>query len=128
MKYPKRVLYGIGESTSYALNFFQKNNVDIHGIYDDNEQINNTYYDGVLVTLPEYDRKDVAIIITCSFYSQIRDNLLKYDENIDKRLFAFDVYFREDLDLNYFNDNKNKIEYTYNALEDEKSKYILKNY
>lgn len=79
----------------------------------------------MLITLPEYNRRDVAIIVTCSFYNKIRNNLLKYDENIDKRLFSFDGYFRENIDLDYYTEHKEKIEYAYNKLEDKNSKYIL---
>ncbi len=125
LKYPKRVLYGIGESASYALKFFKDNNVEIHGIYDDNEKLNGTYYEGVLITLPEYERKDVAIIIVCSFVNQIRTKLLEFDHDIDNRLFILDGYFRENVDYDYFIENKEKIEYAYHHLEDEKSKYIL---
>ena len=125
LKYPKRVLYGVGESASWALNFFKDNNVQIHGIYDDNEKLNGTYYEGVLVTLPEYERNDVAIIIVCSFIKQIRSKLLEFDQDIDKRLFILDGYFRDNAEYDYFMENKEKIEYAYNHLEDEKSKYIL---
>lgn len=125
LKYPRRVFYGIGESASYALNFFKENNVEIHGIYDNNENISGTYFDGLLITLPEYSRRDVAIIVTCSFYNKIRNNLLEYDKNIDERLFLFDGYFRENIELDYFMAYRTKIEYVYNELEDKKSKYIL---
>lgn len=123
-KYSKKVLFGIGESCDAAIDFFSKNNIVIDGIYDDDANKDNTYYKDILITLPHPEEKDVAIIVTCSFYEGIKDKLSKVDSNIDKRLFLFDGYFLEDYDASYFLENKDKIMHCYNVLEDEYSRAL----
>lgn len=123
--FSKKVLYGIGESATSAINFFKEHNVVIDAIFDEDEAKNNTYYDRVLVTLPEYEDKDLAIVVTCSFYEEIRTKYLKYDKDIDKRLFIFDGYFREDFDIKFYEENKEKIYNAHNLLEDNKSKLVF---
>lgn len=125
-KYPIIALYGIGESASYAINYLKKNSIHVDYIFDDDPQKNNSYSDGVLVTLPKYENQNIAIVVTCSYYNEIREKLLLHDPKIDQRLFMFDGYFRNDYDFeNIKEKDKEKILHVYKRLADDKSRKVF---
>lgn len=126
-KYSSVALYGIGESASYTINYLKENSIDVDYIFDDDPQKNNSYSDGILVTLPKYENKDIAIVVTCSYYNEIRNKLILHDYKIDQRLFMFDGYFRDDYDFNNVREeDKEKILHVYKKLADDKSRKVFK--
>ncbi len=124
-KYSSIALYGIGESASYALNYLKDNHIKVDYIFDDDPQKNNSYSEGVLVTLPKYE-PNIAIVVTCSYYNEIREHLLLHDNEIDQRLFMLDGYFRNDYNFDAVKEkDKEKIFYVYQTLADDKSKEVF---
>ena len=124
-KYSSVALYGIGESASYALNYLKDNHIKVDYIFDDDPQKNNSYSEGVLVTLPKYEQ-NIAIVVTCSYYNEIREHLLLHDKEIDQRLFMLDGYFRNDYNFDAVKEkDKEKIFYVYQTLADDKSKEVF---
>lgn len=119
-------LYGIGESASYAIKYLKENHIHVDYIFDDDPEKNNSYSDGVLVTLPDYENQNIAIVVTCSYYSEIRERFLLHDKEIDQRLFMIDGYFRNDYDFeNIKEEDQKKILYVYKKLEDNKSRRVF---
>lgn len=125
-KYSKVILYGTSEGTINVIKLLNENDVKIDSIYDDDDKKKNTIFFGYKVTKPniECNDKDIAIVVTISFYDNIRDRFIKYDKDIDKRLFMCDGYFYEDIDEEYFYKNLDKIVDCYESLEDDLSKKL----
>jgi FkbM family methyltransferase len=123
-KYSKVILWGLSESTTQAILFFRKNNIEVNAIYDDDETKFGTKYMEVPIIKPDIScqDKDCALIITCSYYETIRQKIIKYDTNIDDRLFVFDGYFLEDIDDNFYKNNEEAIILCYQSLADDISK------
>lgn len=119
-------LWGISESCDEAIKFFNKNNIQIKAIIDQNPDKYDYQYKDIKIIDQPFDNIDenAAYIITISYYETIK-NKLKYNyEDIEKRLFMFDGYFQETKTIKYYLDNKELIEKCYNELEDNKSKKI----
>lgn len=125
-KFPYVYLWGISESCDEAINFFNKNNIIIKGIYNINPEKYNFLYKNIPVILQNFNDIDTkaGIVITCSYYELFRNKLLKKYPNIDNNLFLFDGYFLEDKDSLYYINNKELIINCYNNLADNKSKKI----
>ena len=124
----KVMLWGLSESADAAIDFFNENNIVVNGIYDNDINKNGTYYRNIIILNPgdEVNDKNTALVITCSYYENIRKSLLVNDSNIDDRLFMFDGYFLED-NIYYNDDNVlNMINNNYNLLNDDKSKVLYK--
>ena len=126
----KRVmLWGLSESAFEAIKFFSKHNIKVDGIYDNDINKEGTYFNDVQIFVPGDDvyDKDTALVITCSYYENIRLSLIDRDNNIDDRLFMFDGYFLEE--NIYYEDKEilNKINNNYDLLEDELSKKLYVN-
>lgn len=122
------ILWGLSESTEQAIKYFNKNNVNIMGIFDNDKSKDGALYHDIKIIYPTdqlISDTNIALVITCSYYETIRNNILKLDSEIDQRLFMFDGYFLED-NANYYDDENilNIIEDNYNALEDDKSKKL----
>jgi len=124
--FKKVMLWGISESAINAIEFLNKNNINVAGIYDNDREKNNTSFLNLKVIFPDDDvyNLDVALVITCSYYETLRKNLIVKEKNIDKRLFMYDGYFLENKDLSYYLDNKEIIERCYKTFEDKKSKNL----
>lgn len=124
--FSKVILYGPSESAVVAIDFFKKNNIVVDEIYNDFAQNDNEYFYGVKVTKPKIDNleKNAAIIVTISYFDEIKERLEKFDSEIANRLFVFDGYFVTDVNLKKFTDNIDKIVDNYNSLADEKSKSL----
>jgi FkbM family methyltransferase len=125
-KYSKIILWGLSESTAQAILFFKKNNIKVNAIYDDDETKFETAYMDIPIIKPDIlcQDKNCALVITCSYYETIREKLIKYDANIDKRLFMFDGYFSEDVDDNFYNSNRKLLVSCYQSLADDISKEL----
>lgn len=121
------IIWGVTESAEVALDFLNKNNIKVNAFYDDNESKQGSYFKNIPILKPNYKNNDnkTALIIACSYYETIKNKLIKYDKNIEKRLFIFDGYFLEDINYDYFYKNKEKITLCYKLLKDKKSKDLL---
>lgn len=119
-------LWGISESCDEAIDFFRTNNIAIKAIIELNPDQYGYKYKNIDVVKQSYDNIDLngAIVITCSYYETIKENLLINYKDIEKRLFLFDGYFLENKNVNYYINNKDIIERCYNKLSDNKSKAI----
>ena len=124
--YPYIYLWWISESCDEAINYFKKNNICIKGIYELHPDNYDYRYKGIDVVKQSYDDIDTkgAIVITCSYYETIKNNLLVNYKDIEKRLFLFDGYFLENKSSKYYLDNKGTILRCYNSLEDDFSKEL----
>lgn len=122
-------LWGISESCDEAIKLFNKNNIVIKAIIEQNPDKYDYKYKDITVIKQSFDNIDSngAIVITCSYYETIRDKLLVNYKDIEKSLFVFDGYFLENKTIKYYLNNKEIIEGCYNALEDEKSKELYNN-
>lgn len=125
-KFPYIYLWGISESCDEAISFFEENNIVIKAIIDLLPDKYDYKYKNIDVVKQSFDNIDLsgAIVITCSYYETIKDNLLVNYPDIEKRLFLYDGYFLENKDINYYIKNKSVIEKCYNFLEDNKSKIL----
>jgi len=125
-KFPYIYLWGISESCDEAIDFFRTNNIAIKAIIELNPDQYGYKYKNIDVVKQSYDNIDLngAIVITCSYYETIKENLLINYKDIEKRLFLFDGYFLENKNVNYYINNKDIIERCYNKLSDNKSKAI----
>lgn len=128
-KFPYIYLWGISESCDEAIKLFNKNNIVIKAIIEQNPDKYDYKYKDITVIKQSFDNIDSngAIVITCSYYETIRDKLLVNYKDIEKSLFVFDGYFLENKTTKYYLNNKEIIEGCYNALEDEKSKELYNN-
>lgn len=128
-KFPYIYLWGISESCDEAIKLFNKNNIVIKAIIEQNPDKYDYKYKDITVIKQSFDNIDSngAIVITCSYYETIRDKLLANYKDIEKSLFVFDGYFLENKTIKYYLNNKEIIEGCYNALEDEKSKELYNN-
>ena len=128
-KFPYIYLWGISESCDEAIKLFNKNNIVIKAIIEQNPDKYDYKYKDITVIKQSFDNIDSngAIVITCSYYETIRDKLLVNYKDIEKSLFVFDGYFLENKTIKYYLNNKEIIEGCYNALEDEKSKELYNN-
>ena len=127
--FPYIYLWGISESCDEAIKLFNKNNIVIKAIIEQNPDKYDYKYKDITVIKQSFDNIDSngAIVITCSYYETIRDKLLVNYKDIEKSLFVFDGYFLENKTTKYYLNNKEIIEGCYNALEDEKSKELYNN-
>lgn len=128
-KFPYIYLWGISESCDEAIKLFNKNNIVIKAIIEQNPDKYDYKYKDITVIKQSFDNIDSngAIVITCSYYETIKDKLLVNYKDIEKSLFVFDGYFLENKTIKYYLNNKEIIEGCYNALEDEKSKELYNN-
>jgi len=128
-RFPYIYLWGISESCDEAIKFFNENNIIIKGIYELNPDKYDYKYKNIDVIKQTFDNIDLlgAIIITCSYYETIKEQLLIKYKDIEKRLFLFDGYFLENKGTHYYLNNKDTIVRCYNSLEDNKSKEIYDN-
>ena len=124
--FPYIYLWWISESCDEAIKFFNKNDINIKGIYELNPDKYDYEYKNIPVIKQTFDTidEDWAIVITCSYFETIKDKLLVNYKNIEKKLFLFDGYFLENNDSKYYLDNKDEILNCYNSLADEKSKIL----
>lgn len=125
-RFPYIYLWGISESCDEAIKFFNENNIIIKGIYEMNPDKYDYKYKNIDVIKQTFDNIDLlgAIIITCSYYETIKEQLLIKYKDIEKRLFLFDGYFLENKGTKYYLNNKDTIVRCYNSLADNKSKEI----
>ena len=116
----------ISESCDEAINFFNKNKIIIKWIFELHPENYDYKYKWIDVLKQSYDNIDSqwAIVITCSYYETIKNQLKINYKNIENRLYMFDWYFLEDKTINYYINNKGTILNCYNSLQDEKSKEI----
>jgi len=124
--FPYIYLWWISESCDEAIDFFNKNWITIKWIYELNPDKYDFRYKNIEVLKQTFDDldKDWAIIVTCSYYETIKNNLLINYKNIEERLFLFDWYFLEDENINYYLDNQEAITNCYTSLEDDLSKEL----
>lgn len=128
-KFPYIYLWGISESCDEAINFFNKNNINIKAILELNPDKYNYSYKNIDVIKQSFDNIDdnCAFVITTSYYETIKKNLLKKHKDIEKRLFIYDGYFLENKKTDYYTNNKETIKKCYNSLSDKKSQKIYNN-
>lgn len=128
-KFPYIYLWGISESCDEAIKLFNKNNIVIKAIIEQNPDKYDYKYKDISVIKQSFDNIDCngAIVITCSYYETIKNKLIVNYKDIEKRLFIYDGYFIENKTIKYYLNNKETIERCYNQLEDKKSKKIYNN-
>ena len=116
----------ISESCDEAIYFFNKNKIIIKWIFELQPENYDYKYKWIDLIKQSYNNIDNqwAIVITCSYYETIKNQLKFNYKDIENRLFMFDWYFLEDKTINYYIENKETILNCYNSLEDEKSKEI----
>lgn len=125
-KFKRVMLWGLSESADAAIEFFTEHNIKVDGIYDNDKSKSGTLYKGVEIFYPGDDVfcEDTALVITCSYYENIRLSLIDRDPDIDNRMFMYDGYFKDNEYL-YDNDKVlSLINKNYDELGDDKSKVL----
>ena len=97
-KHPYVYLRWISESCDEAINFFNKNKIIIKWIFELHPENYDYKYKWIDVLKQSYDNIDNqwAIVITCSYYETIKNQLKINYKDIENRLYMFDWYFLED--------------------------------
>lgn len=125
------IIYGTGNGADKILRQMHKNNIHIYGIMASNDFVRGQSFQGHIVRrLSDFETEADDPIIIIAFGSQrkeVIDNILSIAKKHTVLCADVPVYGSNIFDIDFYNDNKEKISEVCSLLADEQSKRVFEN-
>ncbi|KGK86064.1 FkbM family methyltransferase [Clostridium sp. HMP27] len=129
------ILFGTGSYGKKAYQYLSEKGINVKYFSDnDNKKLGNKCCGINILSIHNIKKQfsDFNVLITSSFYKQIREKLIDEDKINKNNIFYFSSAVYQELDNMYYDysfvlDNLKKLNEVYNLLEDEESRYIFTN-